>query len=173
MILLMSSIALAELCPTSDTAEFISWARPALFEWGEWSHQDGTLQLERPEAQGRWSVWIPQQQATADARYRLRLKPGSQANMTLLARATLDPNGTDELSGYGLGLEKNKLILYRWDKGEVRALMPPVVLEPQKEIELLFELSGDLLTAYACHPQDNTQLAYIEAIDSAHSTGFW
>ena len=42
--------------------------------------------------------------------------------MTLLARATLDQDGTDELSGYGLGLEKNNLILYRWDKGEVRAL---------------------------------------------------
>ena len=50
MIVLMSSIALAELCPSSDAAEFVSWARPALFEWGEWSHQDGTLPVNTPEA---------------------------------------------------------------------------------------------------------------------------
>ena len=46
------------------------------------------IAINTPEAQGRWSLWVPQQQPTADALYRLRLNPGSQANMTLLARAT-------------------------------------------------------------------------------------
>ena len=173
MILLLSSMALADFCPESHTAEFISWARPMLFEWGDWTTQNGTIQLQTPEANGKWNVWIPRQDIAVDARYSLRLSVGTTPKTTVLARVALESEGRDEISGYGLSVEGNQLILYRWDKGERRPLMPPASFEHQGVIDLRFELHGDSLTGYVCSSQNNALLAKVHAMDSGHSSGLW
>ena len=170
MIPLLSGFAFADTCPESQTAEFVSWARPALFEWGEWSSSNGTLELLSPEPKGRWNIWIPRQDPNADAHHVLRLAVGKTPNTTLMARVTLEPHGRDEISGYGLSLEDNHLVLYRWDKGERRALMPSTPVEVPKEMDLRFVLSGDSLTGYACTTQSNDLLAKVPA---RTSIGLW
>lgn len=174
MILLLSQIALADLCPEIIATEHVSWATPPHAQWGEWATKEADLQLIKPQQTGRWNLWIPQGQIHTDGQYRVRVKLGKKPDFTILARASTSQNGTDEVSGYGLSLEKNKLVLYRWDNGEVKALSAPLkVHAPPKSIDIHFELSGNGLYGYACHPQTNQSLAKISVMDAGYTAGLW
>ena len=172
MIPLLSGFAFADTCPESQTADFVSWARPALFEWGEWSSSNGTLELLflNPKDDGTFGSpdRTPMQMHIMCFAWRLE-NPKHNSD----GQSDLELHGRDEISGYGLSLEDNHLVLYRWDKGERRALMPSTPVEVPKEMDLRFVLSGRFVDGHACTTQSNDLLAKVHAIDSAHSIGLW
>jgi hypothetical protein len=174
MIWLLSTIAVAEVCPATNDETLVSWEREKLLEWGDWTVEDGNIKLEKKQPIGRWNVWAPQQQTKSDVVFRLSIEPGKRTDVTMLARMTFDDKGSDEMSGYGLSLENKSLALYRFDFGEARQLTTPVeITEKSESVTLLFELSGNGLYGYVCNSQTNEILARTSAVDSAYDTGLW
>ena len=146
------------------------------FVRGTW-HQKGGLRLRKRAAYGDENYWLPTHSAARfkDGMVRVRLRPGKQPRMHVLIRAS-KPSGahSDELSGYGFGLLKDKVQFDRWDKGLMLPLgvsAPVVGLQNRSVLEVTLFAVGPLLVAMVHDGQTLEHLATLSVKDRRHPFG--
>ncbi len=85
---------------------------------GTWSAEPGRLALAAP-ADRRDAYWFPERaEATfADGFVRVRVESTRPFDLSIMLRAGLEADAARPRSGYGLSVERGRLVFYRWEDG--------------------------------------------------------
>lgn len=138
---------------------------------GTWVADSRGVRLARS---GRgWSYWLPES-TFSSGMVRARVTLGPRPDFTLLLRATADPTEPQSLSGYGVSVEHDKLVMYRWDDGVVRQMGASVEIEgllDRAALEIVAYLIGPQLIATVYDAETLDLLGTVAMRDVAWDTG--
>lgn len=139
---------------------------------GTW--RDGQLVSASPV--GRMNYLLPEHpdNEVRDGVVRASVSLAGSADLTLVLRGSVPAPGSEELSGYGFSVERDTLVLYRWDHGVARPLGASVVskgLTKRSGLELVVFLSGPQIAAFAYDKETLEQLGALTAHDTTWPAG--
>ncbi|MCB9698570.1 MAG: hypothetical protein H6738_17450 [Alphaproteobacteria bacterium] len=169
MIALLASLALA--FPTRDAREVDVPLTGAGLR-GRWEGGADGLYL-KAASPGELQVWLAEQTLT-DGVLRATLVLGKKPDFTLLFRADRQGGDAFALNAYGVSVEREDLVLYRWALGGVRELGGRITvpnLRERRAIELVVRLAGPSITASAYDADTLVELGTVSATDGALPTG--
>lgn len=116
---------------------------------GRFAAGGGLLRLLEPAPWGE-SVWLSPR-ALDDGVVRARLRVGATLESAVLVRATLDPASGELTTGIGVGVDKGKLRLTRWEHAVPRHLGGEAALEGAlvdgSVLEVVVVLAGPVVSA--------------------------
>ena len=143
---------------------------------GQWSISAEGLALAKRHPAGGANYWLPTTDPSliTDGIVRARLRRGARLDCTVLFRAHSGDDEPRDLSGYGLSIEAEQVVLYRWERGDPRPLGPgvPVAgLASHTELEIVIYLVGPQILATVYDAGTLELLATLSARDAALPSG--
>lgn len=144
---------------------------------GQWSISAEGLALIKRHPAGGANYWLPttDQSLISDGIVRARLHRGARLDCTVLFRAHAESGEDRDLSAYGLSIEAEQVVLYRWERGDPRPLGPgvPVAgLASHADLEIVIYLVGPQILATVYDAGTLALLATLSARDAALSSGY-
>jgi len=140
---------------------------------GDWRVGDHGLYLHAPDPLRGFQYWMGGSEV-GDGMVRARVVLGSRPDFTLLLRASVPSAHPEQLSAIGVSVEKEKLVMYRWDEGKVRLMGAQVVipqLQERESVELVAWLVGPHIMVVAYDPETLAQLGSVAIRDATQLTG--
>ncbi len=134
---------------------------PAAQAQGTWTVDERGLGLLGGAERGVPVYWIstdPDGQL-ADGLIRARIRHGSHADYTLLFRASAPAEAPEELEAYGLSIEKERVVLYRWHRGFV------LEMGVSQEVPELRDRAGTELVVMMMGPWISAQVYDIDSLE--------
>ncbi|MFA5623692.1 MAG: M14 family zinc carboxypeptidase [Bradymonadales bacterium] len=113
---------------------------------GKWIQDDDGLRVESMRG-ARDAFWFSENKAPFNAFLRLRWQLGARADGSFFWRAKFEKDALPMLSGYSVGVEVDKLVIYRWDEGTPRAMASSLTLDTKtvKVVEfVIFNIGSQL-----------------------------
>lgn len=140
--------------------------------------QNGTWQLTEhgvafSDAARGWNYWLTTP-TVSSGMVRARVTLGERPDFTVLLRASVEPGQPQSLSGYGVSLEHDKLLLYRWDDGIVRQMGAEQSIEgllDRESVEVVAYLIGPQILATVYDANSLALLGTVAMRDAAFSQG--
>ncbi len=177
--LLSLFLSVAAAFPTEDAKLEHSVLTPTpaqVISRGRWSVSKEGLAMTGRDPAGGYNYWLPttDRALVGDGVVRARIRRGARLDCTILFRATADPGQPRDFSAYGLSLEPDEVVLYRWERGDARPLSTGVKvadLASHAELEVVIYLVGPQILATVYDAQTLALLATVSARDAALPSG--
>ncbi len=141
-------------------------------ERGTWS--EGRLVEAYPV--GPMNYWLPisGDNWLDDGMVRARVDLVGGADFSLVLRGNVNPQNSEELSGYGLSVERDTVAFHRWDHGVTIEMGPELRvkdLSRRDELELVVFLVGPQIAAFVYDAQTLEELASLTVHDVRWTAG--
>ncbi|MEC7984826.1 MAG: M14 family zinc carboxypeptidase [Myxococcota bacterium] len=146
--------------------ESIPFESTSSTQWGSWKTDPNQLALQQPLYQGKWNLWSPSDIQIQDGAVRVRVDVGKRPDLTLIGRTSIPESGKDELSGYGLSVERNEVVLYKWQSGMVEAISPAIQRGKPSTIDIHLEYHRSAIEGFVCRSNDNEQIGHVRIEDA-------
>ena len=147
---------------------------PPAISTGDWSVGPGRVAYNGP-TKGLEGYWFPKGDGSrlGDGFVRARVSGVGPVDVSLMLRATVTKGGAVR-NGYGVSLERGRLLLYRWDRGRAKAVtegVHVVGLAEAKRLELVVWMIGPHLSVHLYDGRTLASLVTHTWSDATHVRG--